>query len=227
MPVFRLAVLARHAAVAVGVSASILVAAGSVAARDVVSEFAGTPVGSIDKLDGNAAALFENTPRTLRREDDVRFLDTVLTGADTRVLVTLIDDSVLFLGDDTQLTIDEMIYEPGESGRGALTLFQGVFRMVSGAINKAPDGAFIITTPVATIGVRGTDFWGHQTADKLTMAVIDDGVVEITGADGRTVVLDSPLEAVVIERGAATPDEPFAMDPADMAAAMETVAFPD
>lgn len=190
------------------------------------TQYAGVAVGTIDKLTGNAAALFKNSPRTLRQSDDVKFLDTVLTGSDTRVHVTLVDDSVLFLGDDTHLTIDEMIYDPGETGSGILTLYQGVFRMVSGAVNKVPGGALVINTPVATIGVRGTDFWGHQTADKLVMAVIDDGIVEITGADGRTVTLDSPLEAVVIERGKATPDTPFNLDPADLAEAAKTVAFP-
>jgi hypothetical protein len=197
------------------------------AAVGAAAAFAGTPVGTVDKLTGNAAALFDSTPRTLRRDDEVKFRDTLLTGANTRVHVTLIDDSVLFLGDDTQLTIDEMVYEPGVRGSGVLTVFEGVFRMVSGHINTVAGGSLTINTPVATVGIRGTDFWGRQTADTLTMAVIDDGVVEITGADGRTVILDSPLETVVIERGRPTPDEPFDLPPEDLAAAAETVAFPD
>lgn len=190
-----------------------------------LSDFAGEDVGDVTRARGNVAGVLQNLPRTLREGSGVKFLDTILTGEDTRVEISFVDESQLFIGDNSTLTIDEMVYVPGKKGHGVLTLTKGVFRMVSGRVNKVDGGSLTLKTPVATIGVRGTDFWGLQEENKLTMALIDDGIVEITGADGRTVTLDTPLEAVVIERGQPTPDAPFNLTPEELAEAAKTVTY--
>lgn len=191
----------------------------------VATEFAGRDVGDVSKVRGNIAGIFQGLPRTLNKGSDVKFLDTLLTGNDSRAEIILIDDSVLKLGDNSELTIDEMVYEPGERSRGALTLTRGVFRMVSGKINKTAGGTMTVYTPLATIGVRGTDFWGLQEKGKLTMALIDHGSVVITGADGHSVTLSEPLQAIVIELGKPTPSTPFSLTPAELAAAAQTVTY--
>lgn len=190
-----------------------------------LNSYVGMDVGDVTRARGNIAGVLQSLPRSLHKGSDVKFSDTILTGENTRVEITLIDDSQLFIGDHSELTIDEMVYDPGRKSEGVLTLARGVFRMISGKINKIDGGKLTLKTPVATIGVRGTDFWGLQEKDKLTMALIDDGRVEITGADGRTVVLDSPLQAVVIERGQATPGAPFNLTPAELAEAAKTVTY--
>lgn len=186
---------------------------------------AGTDVGSVMRARGNIASILQNLPRTLSQGSDVKFLDTILTGNDTRAEILLLDDSQLFIGDNSELTIDEMVYVPGKQGKGLLTLTKGVFRMISGKVNKVNGGTLTMRTPIATIGVRGTDFWGLQEENKLTMALIDNGIVEITGPDGRTVTLDTPLEAVVIERGQPTPDAPFNLTPEQLAEAAKSITY--
>jgi hypothetical protein len=216
--------IARMSCVAIVAS---FVAGGANAADEHASlpDYTGTDIGSVVKARGNIASVLRSLPRTLREGSDVKFLDTILTGDDTRAEIVLIDDSQLSIGDNSELTIDEMVYEPGKKGRGVLTLARGVFRMVSGKINKHDGGTLTLRTPVATIGVRGTDFWGLQEEDKLTMALIDNGIVEITGADGRTVTLDTPLQAVVIERGQPTPAAPYNLTPEQLAEAAKTVTY--
>lgn len=194
-------------------------------AAEVAAIGAGSDVGDVLRARGNIASVYENLPRTLAAGSDVKFLDTIVTGTDTRAEIKLIDDSVLSLGDDTALKIDEMVYDPGQPGKGVLTLTRGVFRMVSGKINKTEGGTLTLKTPVATIGVRGTDFWGLQEENKLTMALIDNGIVEITGLDGQTVVLNTPLQAVVIERGQPTPATPFNLTPEQLGEAAKTVTY--
>ncbi len=218
---------ARYAAAMIFLIAAFGGAATARAAEEQASlkDYAGMDVGNVERARGNIAGLSQNLPRTLSQGSDVRFLDTILTGDDTRVEIRLIDDSELFIGDNSELTIDEMVYEPGKKGEGVLTLAKGVFRMISGKVNKVDGGSLVLKTPVATIGVRGTDFWGHQEENKLTMALIDNGIVEITGRDGRTVTLETPLQAVVIERGQPTPDAPFSLTPEELAEAAKTVTY--
>lgn len=192
--------------------------------RDI-EKYIGTDVGNVARSRGQFAALQNGVVRSMLEGSDVKFLDTIVTGADTRAEIEFIDDTFLMLGDNSTMTIDEMVFEPGVRSRGVITLAQGVFRMISGKVNKVADGTLTIHSPVATIGIRGTDFWGLQEKDKLTMALIDDGIVEITGEDGKTVVLDTPLQAVVIERGKATPDAPFSLTPAQLQEAAKTVTY--
>ena len=190
-----------------------------------IEKYIGTDVGDVARSRGQFAALQSGVARSLFEGSDVRFLDTIITGADTRAEIEFIDKSYLMVGENSALTIDEMVFEPGVRSTGIITLTQGVFRMVSGKINKVPGGELIIHSPVATIGIRGTDFWGLQEKDKLTMALIDDGIFEMTGDDGKTVVLDTPLQAVVIERGQPTPDAPFSLTPAQLQEAAKTVTY--
>lgn len=190
-----------------------------------IEKYFGTDVGDVARSRGQFAALYKGVARSMLEGADVRFLDTIVTGADTRAEIEFIDETFLMIGDNSTMTIDEMVFEPGKRSSGIITLTEGVFRMVSGKVNKVPGGSLTINSPVATIGIRGTDFWGLQEKDKLTMALIDNGIVEITGEDGKTVVLDTPLQAVVIERGKPTPDAPFSLTPAQLQEAAKTVTY--
>ena len=104
----------------------------------------------------------------------------------------------------------------------ALTLVKGAVRMVSGRINKISGGSLALTTPIATIGICGTDFWGLQEPDKLTLALIDNGELQITTRQGEVVVLTEPLTAVVIEPGR-TPSKVVRLTAEQFRAAVRTV----
>jgi hypothetical protein len=55
------------------------------------------------------------------------------------------------------MVLDELIYDSETNeGTSAISVVQGVFSFVSGAIAKSGPDAMTIRTPVATIGIRGT-----------------------------------------------------------------------
>ncbi len=119
--------------------------------------------------------------------------------------------------------IDEMVYDPTDNKSSAtLRLAGGVFRVVSGKINKVPGGYLTLITPVATIGVPGTDLWGLQEANKLTMVLIDNRVLEISNGS-ETVILTEPLSGVVVQNGVATIQR-ISVTPQELAAAAETIS---
>ena len=180
-------------------------------------------IGAVEKIRGEASASYKTSLRQLVGGGGVLFEDTLRTGDKTRLLVNFLDGGKLSLGDNSELLIDEMIYDPGKKGKGALRLIKGVFRFVTGQINKVPGGQLVLSTPVATIGVRGTDFWGEQTDERLTMALLDNGELTITTPNG-TVTLTQPLSAVTIERGQA-PGAVFTLTQAQLQAAAGTVAW--
>ncbi len=83
--------------------------------------------------------------------------DTVKTGPDGRLGITLKDGTRLSLGANTELRIDSFAFSP-EQGRLALAvkLLRGVAAYISGRIAELAPGTVKIETPTSVIGVRGT-----------------------------------------------------------------------
>jgi hypothetical protein len=85
--------------------------------------------------------------------------DVLRTGADGRMGVVLRDETKLSLGPESEIQLDRFAFAPAE-GRLALgaKIARGVVAFVSGSIAKLSNDAVRIETPVAILGVRGTQF---------------------------------------------------------------------
>ena len=81
------------------------------------------------------------------------------TGANGSMGVTFKDNTVMSIGPNTDLTVDEYLYSPnkGKLKLGA-TMAKGTLAYLSGAIAKIKPDAVTVKTPTGTIGVRGTHF---------------------------------------------------------------------
>jgi hypothetical protein len=83
--------------------------------------------------------------------------DTLRTGADGRVGITLNDDTRISLGPGSEARLDQFVYAPVEN-RGSLVLriVRGLVAYVSGRIARLSPDAVKLETPNAIVGVRGT-----------------------------------------------------------------------
>jgi hypothetical protein len=83
--------------------------------------------------------------------------DTLRTGIDGRLGLTLKDDTRLSLGPSSEIRLDRFAYAPAEGRLGfVLNVVRGAAAYVSGRIAKlAPDSVRLVT-PAAIVGVRGT-----------------------------------------------------------------------
>ena len=89
----------------------------------------------------------------------VQTADIVRTGADSAIGITMIDDTLLSAGPKSVLTLDRLDYEPSTRvGRLDATLGTGTLAVVSGRIAKQSPDAMTVRTPLAILGVRGTEF---------------------------------------------------------------------
>jgi hypothetical protein len=83
--------------------------------------------------------------------------DTLRTGADGRLGLTLKDDTRLSLGPNSEIRLDRFAYAPAEGRLGfVLNVVKGVAAYVSGRIAKLAPDAVRLETPAAIVGVRGT-----------------------------------------------------------------------
>ncbi len=87
----------------------------------------------------------------------VHELDSLRTGADGRLGITLKDDTRLALGPMTEVRLSRYAYSPGEGSLAfVLGVVRGVAAYVSGQIARLAPDAVRVETPDAVIGVRGT-----------------------------------------------------------------------
>lgn len=151
--------------------------------------------------------------------------DVIVTEAATRVELTLRDDTVVTLGDNVTLTIDRYVYAPDAGvGEGLLTLAAGAFRAVTGRLAKMGAGSFQVETPVAIVGIRGTEFWGELGSEGLLIALLGGKGVFVENAAGRVEITTQHL-ATQVTSAAEAPAAPFALTDAQLAAALATVAW--
>ena len=86
--------------------------------------------------------------------------DSVATGANSNVQIRMVDEAIIWLRPNTEFKITK--YRSTEHGdpknEAALRLLAGSMRSVTGMIGKANPGDYKLSTPNATIGIRGTEF---------------------------------------------------------------------
>jgi len=85
--------------------------------------------------------------------------DTVTTGGDGSVGITMDDDSLLSAGPNSSLSVDQYAFDPATNrGRLVTSLNKGTLAVISGRIAKQSPDAMTVRTPSAILGVRGTEF---------------------------------------------------------------------
>tara|TARA_R110000868_G_scaffold76328_7_gene219557 strand:+ start:351 stop:1217 length:867 start_codon:yes stop_codon:yes gene_type:complete len=104
--------------------------------------------------------------RTLKKSSNVYMNDTLVTDANSEAQIVFTDDSNMAFRPDTRLYINQYNYIPKKNkktadnsvGKYIMDLVEGGFRTITGYIAKEDPEEYQVNTPVATIGVRGTEF---------------------------------------------------------------------
>ena len=121
--------------------------------------------------------------------------ETVRTGAASAARFVMADSTNLSLGPGATLKLDRTVFNDEHSYRDvAIRMTTGAFRFVTGHSDKA---AYKITTPLATIGVRGT------TLDILSqrgrsVVVLQDGAASVCTPGGQCIQLTQPGDTAII-----------------------------
>lgn len=165
---------------------------------------AANAIGLIEILRGSSIRTAAGGTQTLGLGGPVFSGDTIETGVNARVQIRFADDSSLRLGENARVILDEMVYEAGESdGSQIIAMAQGVFQFTSGLLAQSNRDSVFIQTPVATIGIRGTQFLGGELTVGMPPGVphygfqVQDGAIEVITGLG-TVTLDEPGEGTFL-----------------------------
>lgn len=158
-----------------------LAATGAHAAED--SE-ARANVGSVERVQQLAEALFGGAARRLEKASPVLRQDLLKTGPKARLEVELRDGSSVRMGEQAELRIDDFVYTPKEKKQVALSALKGAFLFVGNKVSRTADQEVQIKTPVALLGVRGTQVWGGPIDGAFGVLVLE-GMAVVTSARGK------------------------------------------
>ena len=159
--------------------------------------------GQVERQKGAASRSAAGASSDLARGTRVFVGDEIRTGPGARLLIRFDDRSALTLGENARIVIDRFVYAPGGDSDQGLNILRGVFRFASGQIAKLKPDDVAVTTPVATVGIRGTVFVGGE----LTVGMppgqphygfqITEGAIEVSSPGG-SVILDEPGEGTFL-----------------------------
>jgi hypothetical protein len=149
--------------------------------------------------------------------------DNVRTTAG-KVGITFTDNTRVQINENSKLVIDSFVFDPNnkKGGKLAMKVAMGTVRYASGAVAHNNPDSVKLTTPTATIAVRGTDF--TMTVDELGRSTVillpscprgwtdmerdcKTGSIEVITDEGR-VVMNQPFQATRVDSRESKPFKP-------------------
>ena len=116
--------------------------------------------------------------RTVKPGSQVRVHDQIVTSTNGHVHIRFVDDALISVRPDSRLEITRYDYDPARPALSTVKfdLIEGITRAISGKAAKAARQRFRLNTPIAAIGVRGTDFTVSAKAGS-TRALVNEGSI--------------------------------------------------
>lgn len=118
-----------------------------------------TPIGYVKTVSGEASVTTAGSTVKAAPGTPLQQGSVLRTSAKSSLGVTFQDNTLMSFGADTEVAVDEYLYQPSQ---GKLKLGtrvgKGTLNYVSGVIAKLDPNAVSVKTPTGIIGVRGTEF---------------------------------------------------------------------
>ena len=163
----------------------------------------GAPIGGIVESTGTGSLVRETSAVvTADVGEEIQLNDTAQT-AEGRILIKFLDEAELSLIEHTKVFIDKVYYDPDPSkSKMVMKMALGTARFASGRLGMVNKANIDISTPTATIAVRGTDF--TTTIDELGRSLVILLPDEFGDPSGEIVVSNEAGSITLTEAYAAT-----------------------
>ncbi|MBI1363297.1 MAG: hypothetical protein GC134_04880 [Proteobacteria bacterium] len=185
--------------------------------------FALDPIGKITTLRGVVSgSLTDGKSKSALKKDDAVFQNQIITtGPDGFVEIVFVDESVLSIGRNAEVTLDTFVYDPAKGkGETVFELTRGVFRFLSGAIGKAVPQNVKYKTPTSTIGIRGSGAVVDVASSGATRVVLTHCCVDVASGGGKRALQEPLTYTIVLDKNSA-PTAPQQLTLADKTALLE------
>ncbi|MBS0338023.1 MAG: SPOR domain-containing protein [Proteobacteria bacterium] len=131
--------------------------------------------------------------------------DRVRTGSNSRLLLKLSEGSLVKLGENGVLKIDELRPDEGGIFKAVLKVAEGAFRFTTDALMKHRRRLVNISVANVTTGIRGTDLWGKAASNDRQVVCLIEGSIEVAAEGEKPVLLDQPRQFYQRNQGETAP----------------------
>lgn len=143
------------------------------------------PAATVLFSHGGVTATNGEGERPLVKDNPVFSGDTLYTAQDGRAQLRFTDEALVSLMPNSTFSVDTYS-QPNAKDGGAvnMNLVKGGLRTITGSIGKTNHENYELNTPVATLGIRGTEYVVVLDEDVLRLKV-DEGVVSLHNPHGQ------------------------------------------
>ena len=153
----------------IGIAVLLAVPCGEAAAQEAI--------GTVSRMQGEASGILGGTTLPLSPNGSVFLNEVLSTGEAARLEVTFTDSTRLTLGEKAKLTLGTYVFNPAARRRTIRFALVGAVRFVSGKLSKMVASSVALTTPVANVGIRGTEFFAGPIDDQALGVFLIEGAV--------------------------------------------------
>jgi hypothetical protein len=181
-------------------------------------------VGKVGRLQGGASIAAAAGKVAMTEGMPVEQDQTIETGPGARLEISFVDGTSFTIGEKSKVTVDRFVFSPTGNKNVLKLAVVGPFRFISGKLSKSLGANISVTTPFATMGIRGTDVWGGP-IDQRYGVFLATGIVSVTSG-GKTVVLSRAGSGTNIDDAPGAQPGAITQWPKDkIGRALATVAF--
>ena len=118
----------------------------------------GDSAGMVVASRGEVIAMSNGGSRELKQGDFIYVNDEILTSARSFAVLQFTDGAKVTVRPDSTMIIEQYLYAGNAEDAATLNLVSGGLRVITGAMAKTNPENYKVRTPVALMGVRGTEF---------------------------------------------------------------------
>ncbi len=124
---------------------------------------------------GTVIATAKGDSRELKQGDEIFVDDEILTAPKSFAVLQFLDGAKVTVKPNSEIVIEDYVYNGDADDKATLSLVSGGLRVITGAMAKNNPENYKVKTPVALMGVRGTEFAIQLCGDD----VCEDGGIEV------------------------------------------------
>lgn len=149
--------------------------------------------------------IYNQNNKKLKSGDKIYFGDSIIVKDKSNSQILLLDETVMSVGSNSEIKIDEFIYDPKtKDGKILSQIKSGSMKVLTGGVSEKNPANLEIKVPAGTIGTRGTEFQATVDATNSESKILligpgpdnslglRPGAIEVENNFGK-VLLDKPF----------------------------------
>jgi hypothetical protein len=142
-------------------------------------------IGTVSRTQGEVSGILGGATIPLSPDAPVFLNEVLSTGEAARLEVTFTDRTRLTLGENAKLTLGTYVFNPAAGRRTIKFALVGAIRFVTGKLSRGMLSRVSLTTPVASVGIRGTDFFAGPIDNQALGVLLIEGAVSVSNPAGQ------------------------------------------